>query len=106
MDISLNSKLLKPRSYLVAQKIKRQNKKWWKSTEYWKVVKIVSIKCNLLDNQNQQKFEVWFIFISNKFCAYLLNFEPRNIVFLKTYNTVYNDIAIKFMDQKDKPLQT
>ena len=41
----------------------------------------------------------------NKFCAYLLNFEPRNLVFLKTYNTVFDDTAIKFTDQHDKPLE-
>ena len=69
------------------------------------MVKIVLVKCNLLDNQNQQKFEVWYIFTSNKFCAYLLNFEQRNLVFLKTYNTVFDDTAIKFTDQHDKPLE-
>ena len=38
-----------------------------------------SVQCNLVDDQYQQK--------SNKSYAYLLNAEPSNLVFLKTYNT-------------------
>ena len=31
--------------------------------------------------------EVLYTFMSHKFDAYLLNVEPNNLVFLKTYNT-------------------
>ena len=47
------------------------------------VVKVVLLQCNLGDNQYQQKSEVLYSFTPNKSHAYLLNVEPRNLVFLK-----------------------
>ena len=40
----------------------------------------------------------------NKSYAYLLNVEPSNLVFLKTYNTAFDDIKIAFNDQNGGPL--
>ena len=37
--------------------------------------------------------------------TYLLNVEPRNLVFLKAYNTDFDGIAIKFTDQNGRPLE-
>ena len=36
--------------------------------------------------------------------GYLLNIEPSNSVFLKSYNTEF-DMTITFTDQNDKPLE-
>ena len=52
----------------------------------FEVVEVVLVKCNLVDNQYQEKSEILYTFISNKSYAYLLNFESSNLVFLKTYN--------------------
>ena len=46
-----------------------------------------------------------YTFTLNKSYAYLLNVEPRNLVFLKTYNTELDKIIIKFTDQNTKPLE-
>ena len=48
-------------------------------------VEVVLVQCNLADNKYQQKSEVLYTFIPNKSYAYLLNVEPSNLVFLKTY---------------------
>ena len=40
------------------------------------VVGIVLVKCNLVDNQYQQKSEVLYTFAPNKAHGYLLNVEP------------------------------
>ena len=50
------------------------------------VVEVVLVKCNLLDNQYQQKSEVLYTFTPNKSCPYFLNVEPSNLVFLITCN--------------------
>ena len=50
------------------------------------VVEVVLVKCNLLDNQYQKKSEVLYTFTPNKSCAYFLNVEPSNLVFLITCN--------------------
>ena len=70
-----------------------------------KVVKVFLVQCNLVDNQYQQKSKVLFIFTPNKAYAYLLNVEPSNLVFLKTYNTEFDEIIITFTDQNSRPLE-
>ena len=51
------------------------------------VVEVILVQCNLVNNQYQQKSEVFYTFTLNKFYAYLLNVKSSNLVFLKTYNT-------------------
>ena len=41
----------------------------------------------------------------NKSHADLFNMEPSNLVFLKTYNTEFNEIIITFKDQNGRPLE-
>ena len=42
----------------------------------------------------------------NKSYAYLLlNVEPGNLVFLKTYNTEFDEFIITFTDQNGRPLE-
>ena len=57
------------------------------------VVEVVLSQCNLVDNQYQQKSEVLYTFMSNK------SYESSNLVFLKTYNTEFDEIIITFTDQ-------
>ena len=69
------------------------------------VVEVASVQCNLVDNHYQQKSEVLYTFLPNKFYAYLLNFEPSNLVFLKTYNTEIDEIIITFSDENGRLLE-
>ena len=68
------------------------------------VVEVVLVQCNLVDNQNQKKSEI-YTFTPNKSYAYLLNVEWSNLVFLKTYNTEFYEIIITFTGQNDRPLE-
>ena len=68
-------------------------------------VEVVLIQYNLVDNQYQQKYEVSKTFNPNKYYAYLLNVEPSNLVYFKTYNTEFDKVIIKFADQNDRPLE-
>ena len=69
------------------------------------VVEVVLVQCNLLDNQYQQKPELLFAFMRNKSFSYLLNTEPNNLVFLKTYNTDFGDITITFTNLNGRPFK-
>ena len=62
---------------------------------------------NLVYNQYQQKSEVHFhaLKILCLFYAYFLNVEPSNLVFLKTYNTDFDKIIMRFMDQNGRPFE-
>ena len=41
----------------------------------------------------------------NKSYAFLLNVEPSNLVFLKTYNIEFDKIIITLMDQNTRPVE-
>ena len=69
------------------------------------LVKVVLVQCYLVVNQYHQKPEALYTFTQNKSYAYLLNVGPSNLVFLKTYNTEFDEIIIKFTDQNDRPLE-
>ena len=65
------------------------------------VVEVVLDQCYLVVNE----YEVLYTFTSNKSYAYLLNVELNNVVFLKSYNTEFDDIIITFTDQNGRPLE-
>ena len=66
---------------------------------------LVLVQCHLVDNQCQQKSELLNTFRTNKSYAYLLNVEPRNLVFLKTYDIEFDEIIITFQDKNDRLLK-
>ena len=89
------------------RKNKRQNKKWKKCAESWSSWSSAESwsSCYLVTNQYQQKPEVLYTFNPNKSYAYLLNVEPSNLVFLKTYDTDFDEIIITFTDENGKLLK-
>ena len=63
------------------------------------LVVVVLVQCNFVDNKYQQQSEVLYTFALNKSYAYLLNVEVSNLMFLKTYNTKFDEIIITFVNQ-------
>ena len=59
----------------------------------------------MVDSQYQQNSEVLYSFTPNKSYRYLLIAELSNLVFLKTYNTKFDEIIITFMDQNGRLLE-
>ena len=64
------------------------------------VVEVVLVQYTLAAKQYQQKSEVLYAFPSNKYYIYLLNVKPRNLLFLETYNTEFDEITITFYRSK------
>ena len=69
------------------------------------VVELVLIHCNLGNNDYQQYSRMLFTFVSNKTFGSLLEISPANHVFLKTFNSEFQEIKIWFTDQTSKPLE-
>ena len=69
------------------------------------VAEVILMRYNLVDNQYQQQSDVLYTFTPNKSYAKLLNLEPSNLVFLKTYNTEFGEIIITLTDQNVRPLE-
>ena len=68
-------------------------------------MEVVLVQSNLVDNQYQQKSKVLYTVTPNQSYAYLFNVEPSNLVFLKSYNTDFDEIIITFTDQNGRPLE-
>ena len=46
-----------------------------------------------------------YTFTHYKSYGYLLNIDPKNLMFVKNYNTELDNIAITFTDQNGRPLE-
>ena len=69
------------------------------------VVELVLVHCNLVNNDYQQNSRILFTFEPNKAFGSLLEISPKNHVFLKTFNSEFQQIKIWFTDQTSKPLE-
>ena len=56
-------------------------------------------------NGYQQDSRVLHTFIPNKPFGSLLDISPTNHLFLKTFNSEYNEIEVWFTDQNSQPLE-
>ena len=68
------------------------------------MVEVVLERCNLVDNQYQNELEVLYSFTLKKSYDYLLNVEPKNLVFLKTLNKDFKYITVTYTDQNGRPI--
>ena len=69
------------------------------------VVELVLVHCNLVNNDYQQESRILYTFVSNKPFGTLLEVSPTNHIFLKTFNSEFQEIKIWFTDQTSKPLE-
>ena len=64
------------------------------------IVELVLGHCNLVNNDYQQDSRILFTFVPNKTFASI-----TNQVFLKTFNSGFQEVKIWFTDQTSKPLE-
>ena len=69
------------------------------------VVELVLVHCNLVNNDYQQDSRILYTFVPNKIFGSLLEISPTNHVFLKAFNSEFQEIKIWFTDQTSTPLE-
>ena len=69
------------------------------------IVELVLVHCNLVNNDYQQDSRILYTFVPNKIFGRLLEISPTNQVFLKTFNSEFQEVKIWFTDQTSKPLE-
>ena len=69
------------------------------------IVEVVLVHCNLVNNDYQQNSRILYTFVPKKTFASLLENSPPNHVFLKIFNSEFQEIKIWFTDQTSKPLE-
>ena len=69
------------------------------------VVELVLVHCNLVNNDYQQDSRILYTFVPNKTFGSSLEISATNHVFLKTFNSEFQEIKMWFTDQTSMPLE-
>ena len=69
------------------------------------VVELLLVHCNLVNNDYQEDSRMLYTFVSNKPFGSLLEISLTNHIFLKTFNSEFQEIKISFTGQASKPLE-
>ena len=72
---------------------------------YLEITEVALVHCNMVNNDYQQDSRVLYNFVPNKPFSSLLEISPTNPIFLKTFNTEYNEIEVWFTDENSNPLK-
>ena len=69
------------------------------------ITEVVLVHCNLVNNEYQQNSRILYILFPNKPFGSLLEISPTNHIFLKTFNSEFQEIKVWFTDQTSKSLE-
>ena len=66
---------------------------------------VVLVHCHIVNNDYQQDWRVLYTFVANKPFGSLLDISQTNHIFLKTFNSEFDEIKVWFTDQNSQPLE-
>ena len=89
-----------------ALKIKQLKTKNSENVPHLEITEVVLVHCDIFNNDYQQDSRVLHTFVPNKPFRSLLEISPTNHIFLKTFNSKYQNIEVWFTDQNSQPLET
>ena len=70
------------------------------------ITEVVLVHCNIVNNDYQQNSQILYTFVvPNYSFGSLLDIAPSNHIFLKTFNSEYDEIIVWFTDQNSNPLE-
>ena len=78
--------------------------KWWK-LPHLEITEVVLVHCSIFNNNYQQDSRGLYTFVPNKLFNSLLVIYPKNHIFLKTFNSEFQETKIGFTDQNNEPLE-
>ena len=62
------------------------------------ITEVVLVHCNIANKYYKQDLRVLYIFIPNKSFGQLLDISPKHFAFLKTFNSEFSYIELRFTD--------
>ena len=69
------------------------------------ITEVVLVDCDIVNNDYQQGSRVLYTFVPTKLFGSLLEISPTNHIFLKKFNSEYDEILVWFTDQNNQPLE-
>lgn len=70
-----------------------------------KMVDVILIHCNVVNNDYQQESKVLFKILTDKQFGQLINISPFSLTMLKITNAEFSFIKLWFTDQNNRPLE-
>ena len=62
------------------------------------ITEVVIVHCNIVNKGCQQDSRILYIFVPNKSFGQLLDISPKNVIFLKTFDSKFSYIEVWFTD--------
>ena len=90
---------------LGSTEIKIAKDKNGKNVPHLEIFELVLIHCNVVNNNYQQNSRILYTFVPNKPFGSLLEISPPNHIFLKSFNSEFQEIKVSLTDQNNKPLE-
>ena len=75
------------------------------NVSHLEITEVVLVHCNIVNNDYQQDSRVLYTFVLNKPFGSQLEISPTNYIFLKTFNSEFQNTEVWFTDQNSKPLE-
>ena len=72
---------------------------------YLEITEVILVHCDIVNNDYQQDLRVLYTCVPKKPFGSLLKISPTNHIFLKTFNSEYDEIKVYFSDQNSQPLE-
>ena len=72
---------------------------------HFEITEVVLVHCDIVNNNYQQDSRILYTFVPNKPFYSLLEISPTNHIFLKTFNSEYDEIKVCFTDQNSQALE-
>ena len=69
------------------------------------IAEVVFFHCNIVNNDYEQDLRVLYTFVPNKAFGSLIEVSLTNNIFLKTFNSEFQDIELRFTYQNSQPLK-
>ena len=69
------------------------------------ITEVILVHWNIVNNDYQQDLRVLYRFFPNKSFGQLLDISPKNLIFLKTFNSKFVYTEVWFTNQSSKPLE-
>ena len=100
-------KFLTPESMklLGSTKNKITKDKTGENVPHLEITEVLLAHCDAVNNDYQQDSRVLHTFVPNESFGSFSEISPTNHIFLKTFNSEYDEIKVWFTDQNSKPLE-
>ena len=70
----------------------------------FEIAEVVSVHCIVANNDYQHDSRFLCTFVLNKLFGQLLNISPKSFIFLKTFNSEFSYLEVRFTNQSSKAL--